>query len=109
MRARVRAVAISPSRSTRSMVPTGKKGRTILMLAEILNHCSILSLLRRVRRLVADVGENRAPVRGVLGKGAEHAHLLEYGGRHIEAGQKDDLASLQKLTNEFRDRRSKSC
>ena len=82
------------------------------MLAEILNHCSILSLLRRVRRLVADVGAvraNRSPVRGVLGKGAEHAHLLEYGGRHIEAGQKDDLASLQKLTNEFRDRRSKSC
>ena len=33
MRASVRAVAISPSRSTRSMVPTGKKGRMILMLS----------------------------------------------------------------------------
>jgi hypothetical protein len=46
IRASVRAVAISPSRSTRSMVPTGKKGSTILMLRCAGSHFSLIDRRR---------------------------------------------------------------
>jgi hypothetical protein len=83
IRASVRAVAISPSRSTRSMVPTGKKGRMILMLP------------RGVGGGWGEESRGRGgPVRGVLRQRAEHTHLLEYRGGQIEASQKNDLAPL---------------
>ena len=93
MRARVRAVAISPSRSTRSMVPTGKKGRMILMLPR--------ERPSQGRRTDETAGWGRGgwlgrglPVRGVLWQRAEDAHLLENGRRQIEACQENDLAAL---------------
>jgi hypothetical protein len=96
IRASVRAVAISPSRSTRSMVPTGKKGRMILMLP---------------RGVGGGWGEESwgrgGPVRGVLRQRAEYTHLLEYRGGQIEASQKNDLAPLYSIPVSISDKNAR--
>jgi hypothetical protein len=73
IRASVLAVAISPSRSTRSIVPTGKNGRMILIL------------IGKYQSMKKPTSNEKLPVRSILGKRAENAHLLKYGGSDVEA------------------------